>query len=78
MHIAAALNVPLLAMFGPTSPVLTGPYSEKSKVLQPSIPCIGCFKRNCPQKECHLAIDPALAAEAAEELLNKYQPSTES
>ena len=78
MHIAAALNVPLLAMFGPTSPVLTGPYSEKSKVLQPSIPCIGCFKRNCPQKECHLAIAPALAAEAAEELLNKYQPSTES
>lgn len=77
MHIAAALDVPLISFFGPTSPILTGPYSARNKVLQPDLPCIGCFKRTCANAGCQRAIAPAAAAAAAEELLNNNPPTTE-
>ncbi|MBR2427028.1 MAG: lipopolysaccharide heptosyltransferase II [Lentisphaeria bacterium] len=69
MHIAAALDIPVLAFFGPTSPVLTGPYTKNCRVLQPSLPCITCFKRECAASTCHTAIDAGATAEAANELL---------
>lgn len=69
MHIAAALNIPVLTMFGPTSPVLTGPYSKKNCILQPTLPCISCMMRYCSTCECHNAVNPEVAAESAESLL---------
>lgn len=48
MHIAAALNIPQLALFGSTSDVRTGPYSTVSKVLHKHVECSPCYKRVCP------------------------------
>ena len=48
MHIADSLEVPLLALFGSTSPVATGPYRQKSNIIQKKVPCSPCFKRVCP------------------------------
>jgi len=47
MHIAAALNKPLLALFGSTSDVKTGPY-PKGIVIHKHVECSPCFKRVCP------------------------------
>lgn len=47
MHMAAALKVPLVALFGSTSPVATGPYGG-GKVLQKQVSCAPCYKRVCP------------------------------
>lgn len=47
MHIAAALNVPLLALFGSTSDVKTGPYGI-GKVIHKRVECSPCYKRECP------------------------------
>ena len=47
MHIADALEIPLVAIFGSTSDVATGPYNQKS-VLRKSVGCSPCFKRKCP------------------------------
>ncbi|MCE2982948.1 MAG: lipopolysaccharide heptosyltransferase II [Parachlamydia sp.] len=47
MHIASALDVPLLALFGSTSDVTTGPY-QKGKVIHKHVPCSPCYKRTCP------------------------------
>ena len=69
MHIAAMLSVPVVALFGPTSPRLTGPYSQKSAVLQPSLPCIFCLKRYCTHCRCHAAVDADDAASRAAALL---------
>lgn len=69
MHIAAMLSVPVVAFFGPTSPRLTGPYSQKSAVLQPSLPCIFCLKRYCTHCRCHAAVDADDAASRAAALL---------
>lgn len=47
MHIAAALNVPLLALFGSTNDVKTGPYGI-GKVIHKRVSCSPCYKRVCP------------------------------
>ncbi len=47
MHIAAALKVPLLALFGSTSDVKTGPY-KNGKVIHKRVECSPCYKRVCP------------------------------
>jgi len=71
MHIAAALGVPVAAVFGPTDPALTGPYCEKKCVFVPEIACIRCFLRYCKDSRCHDAVDPAAFAGAAFKLLPK-------
>jgi heptosyltransferase-2 len=47
MHIAAALKVPLVAIFGSTSDVKTGPYGG-GKVIHKRVECSPCYKRVCP------------------------------
>jgi heptosyltransferase-2 len=47
MHIASALNVPLLALFGSTSDSTTGPY-RGGKVIHKHVPCSPCYRRECP------------------------------
>ena len=48
MHIAAALGRPLVAVFGPTNPTRTGPYSPLAQVVQLSLECVPCYSRQCP------------------------------
>lgn len=50
MHIAAALGRPLVAVFGPTEPRRTGPYSPDSQVVRLALPCMPCQQRSCPLK----------------------------
>jgi lipopolysaccharide heptosyltransferase II len=48
MHIAAALQRPLLAVYGPTSPGFTPPLGERVETLVSDIECAPCFARECP------------------------------
>lgn len=47
MHICSALNVPLVALFGSTSDIKTGPYGG-GKVIHKRVECSPCYKRVCP------------------------------
>lgn len=47
MHIAAALKVPLVALFGSTSDVKTGPY-QQGTVIHKHVACSPCYRRVCP------------------------------
>ncbi len=48
MHLAAALDVPQLAIFGSTSEVATGPLSGRAQVIKQQVDCNPCFLRECP------------------------------
>ncbi len=45
MHLAAAMGVPLLALFGPQSPLKFGPWGEKCKVIYERFPCSPCRQK---------------------------------
>ncbi|MEA2013686.1 MAG: lipopolysaccharide heptosyltransferase II [Thermodesulfobacteriota bacterium] len=48
MHLAGALGVPLVAIFGSTNPVTTSPAGEKSVVIHKDVSCSPCLKKECP------------------------------
>jgi len=49
MHISAALNRPLVVVYGSTSPEFTPPLADRVKVLSIPVDCGPCFKRECPK-----------------------------
>ncbi|MDX1952760.1 MAG: lipopolysaccharide heptosyltransferase II [Verrucomicrobiota bacterium] len=72
MHIAAAVRTPVVALFGPTSELRTGPYGQLGNVLRLSLPCAPCMKPKCHWPEriaCLNRITPATVAESASRLL---------
>ena len=50
MHLAASMNVPLVALFGPQSPVKFGPWAESSQIVYSEFPCSPCKQKFF--KEC--------------------------
>lgn len=76
MHMAAALGVPILALFGPTDPARTGPYGSKHRVLWvDGLPCRPCFSNMCARKDhaCLARIFPSQVVDTAAEIL-KFIP----
>jgi lipopolysaccharide heptosyltransferase I len=43
MHMAAALNIPVFAVFGPANPIRTGPYGSIHTVIRKDLPCSPCY-----------------------------------
>lgn len=49
MHIAAALQKPLIAVYGSTSPAFTPPLAERVRIVSNKVDCSPCFERECPK-----------------------------
>ena len=72
LHIALALNKPVVALFGPTDPKLWGPLTGIFKVLvNDELDCLGCRKRRCPKPDqyCMAGIEPVRVKKAIFELI---------
>lgn len=70
MHIASALGVPTVAVFGATDDQATGPTGPLAKVIREQVECSPCLKRECPiDHRCMTRVSAARVAEAAVELL---------
>jgi len=69
MHVASALGVPTVAIFGSTEPLLTGPLGGRTEVLRHHVPCSPCFLRECPiDFACMTSITPEMVIAAGEKL----------
>ena len=60
MHIASALNRPLVTMFGPTNPVRTGPFRRMETVVRLDIVCSPCYSRSCTHQSCMRWLTPEM------------------
>lgn len=53
MHIAAALDCHIIAIYGSTDPSFTPPLSTKTHIIKSNLTCSPCFKRTCPYGHHH-------------------------
>ena len=66
MHIASALGVPTVAIFGATDDLATGPTGPLARVVREPVECSPCLKRECPiDHRCMTRVSAARVAEAA-------------
>ena len=69
MHMASALGLPTVAVFGSTDHVTTGPRGSKTRIVRRAVSCAPCLKQECPtDHRCMLNITPEAVWETMEEL----------
>lgn len=70
MHLANAIHTPVVALFGPTNPQVTGPLQPPAVVIKKEVPCWPCKNRECPlDHRCMLEISPEEVFNSCLELL---------
>ncbi len=56
LHIASALNIPTVAIHGPTNPIKWGPWKNRNVVIKSDLSCVPCsylgFEYSCKEKKC--------------------------
>ena len=72
MHVAAALDLPLIALFGSSDPHHTPPMSDQADILYLNLSCSPCFKRECPlgHFKCMRDMKPESIIEMLQKLKN--------
>jgi len=72
MHLAAAVGTPVVALFGPTNPLRTGPYGAGHRVICAPVDCRPCYERVCPRDDdCMRTIGVETVQAAVAEVLSK-------
>ena len=71
LHVAAALNKPVVGIYGASSPEFTPPLTKRVELLATDIACRPCFQRQCPygHRRCLTELQPAVVTEAVEQLI---------
>jgi lipopolysaccharide heptosyltransferase I len=74
LHVAAAMGVPLVALYGPTNPSRTGPFGRDDSVLRLNLPCSPCYSRTCSHRSCMewMKVESVLAV-AQQQIAKKFK-----
>jgi heptosyltransferase-2 len=71
MHIASALGIPCVTVFGPTNEIATGPLGAAARVLREPVECAPCLLKECPiDHRCMTRVTADRVVQAAQDLLN--------
>ena len=73
MHVAAALNRPLVAVYGSTSPAFTPPLADRVAIVRLGLECSPCFDRTCRfgHYNCLRELKPRPVIEALDRLVGE-------
>jgi len=76
MHIASALGIPTVAIFGATDDTTTGPTGAFARVVREHAECSPCLLRECPiDHRCMTRVTPERVAAVALQLLEESEPA---
>jgi len=79
MHMAVSVGIPVVAIFGPTDPEITGPYCKKSIVLWKKLSCTPCgHKPTCENFECLLSVTVDDVFDATSKLIAEVKEDREA
>jgi ADP-heptose:LPS heptosyltransferase len=70
MHIASGFGVPVVALFGPTSPLRTGPYGSGHCIIRSEMSCSPCFQKMCGDVKCMREITVETVCEKVSDTLS--------
>ena len=74
MHVAAAVGLPVVAVFGPTDPFGTAPVTPRCTVVQEKPYCSPCFLRRCPtDHRCMTRVTPEAVETAARHWISSME-----
>lgn len=57
-HLAAALEVPMVSLYGPTNPTQSGTWGNRQISLAAAFPCAPCMQRECTYKAVSVTVQP--------------------
>ena len=79
LHIASALNRPVIALYGPTDPAHTPPFSDVARSISLHLECAPCRQRECPlgHQKCMRDISPDMVWQALAPMLEVPQAGQE-
>ena len=74
MHIASALGVPSVTVFGPTDETATGPLGPSARLVREPVDCAPCLLRECPiDHRCMTRVTADRVVQVAQELFNVHR-----
>lgn len=75
MHLAVAVKIPVVAIFGPTNPEKNAPYGKRNVIVRKNLPCSPCYqmyrKFKCDNLKCLKLIEVEQVMEVVKSQLNK-------
>jgi ADP-heptose:LPS heptosyltransferase len=72
MHLASAVDIPVVGMFGPTDPFYVGPQNKNHRVVRrEDMTCVPCYLKNCSHLTCMQTLSVEKVLQACDELLTQ-------
>ncbi len=75
LHLAAALQKPVVGIYGPSDPLRNGPFGTEHLIIRHRLPCSNCFQRTCPTTQCLQEVGVEEVFQGVEMLLQRINLS---